>query len=74
MFIGVIVEVGHLKNWSTPRTSCDTFKKGLFSIAGAFGLTSVFLAAGIYLTKRRAQKISEERANIRREVFEASSF
>lgn len=74
LLAGLSVESGHLKNWSKPRSNCYTIKEGLFSAAGAFGLTTVFLAAGIYLTALRAQRMSEEVANIRREVLEASNF
>ncbi|KAK7303722.1 hypothetical protein RJT34_14635 [Clitoria ternatea] len=68
------VESGHLKNWSKPRTSCYSIREGLFSTAGVFALTTVFLAAGLYLTALRAQRMSEELAHVRREVLEASSF
>ncbi|RVW39924.1 hypothetical protein CK203_081077 [Vitis vinifera] len=36
LLIGVSVESGHLKNWSTPRPSCLTIPQGLFSAAGGF--------------------------------------
>lgn len=68
------VESGHLKNWSKPRTGCYAIREGVFSAAGAFALTTVFLAAGLYLTALRAQRMSEELANVRREVLEASAF
>ncbi|XP_061344821.1 uncharacterized protein LOC133290708 [Gastrolobium bilobum] len=68
------VESGHLKNWSKPRTGCYTIKEGLFSAAGVFALTTVFLAAGLYLTALRAQRMSEELAHVRREVLETSAF
>ncbi|XP_027338541.1 uncharacterized protein LOC113852460 [Abrus precatorius] len=67
------VESGHLKNWSKPRTGCYSIREGLFSAAGVFALTTVFLAAGLYLTALRAQRVSEQLANVRREVLEASA-
>ncbi|CAL5184323.1 unnamed protein product [Lathyrus oleraceus] len=74
LLAGLSVESGHLKNWSKPRTGCYTIREGLFSAAGVFGLTTVFLAAGLYLTALRAQRMSEEIASVRREVLEASTF
>jgi len=71
---GLSVESGHLKNWTKPRTNCYTIREGLFSAAGVFALTTVFLAAGLYLTALRAQRMSEELAIVRREVLEASTF
>ncbi|RDX58599.1 hypothetical protein CR513_62068 [Mucuna pruriens] len=68
------VESGHLKNWSKPRSGCYSIREGLFSAAGVFALTTVFLASGLYLTALRAQRMSEELANVRREVLEASAF
>ena len=74
LLAGLSVESGHLKNWSKPRTGCYMVKEGLFSAAGVFALTTVFLAAGLYLTALRGQRMSEEIANVRREVLEASAF
>ncbi|KAH7573499.1 hypothetical protein ACOSP7_007223 [Xanthoceras sorbifolium] len=73
LLIGLSVESGHLRNWSNPRPSCLIIKEGLFSAAGVFALLTVFLAAGLYLTALRAQRISEELENVRREVLEASA-
>ncbi|KAK7329513.1 hypothetical protein VNO77_23683 [Canavalia gladiata] len=73
LLAGLSVESGHLKNWSKPRTGCYSIREGLFSAAGVFALTTVFLAAGLYLIALRAQRMSEELANVRREVLEASA-
>ncbi|RDX61764.1 hypothetical protein CR513_59975, partial [Mucuna pruriens] len=70
---GVSVESGHLKNWSKPKPSCLTIRKGLFSAAGVFALTTVFLASVLYLTALRALRISKEQENVRREVLVTSS-
>ncbi|CAL0309265.1 unnamed protein product [Lupinus luteus] len=72
LLAGLSVESGHLKNWSKPRTDCYIIREGLFSSAGVFALTSVFLAAGLYLTALRAQRILEDLAHVRREILEAS--
>ncbi|KAK4855165.1 hypothetical protein QYF36_004629 [Acer negundo] len=72
LLIGISVESGHLNNWSGPRPSCLIIKQGLFSAAGVFALLTVFLAAGLYLTALRAQRVSEEIVNVRREVLETS--
>ncbi|KAJ0092330.1 hypothetical protein Patl1_24945 [Pistacia atlantica] len=73
LLIGLSIESGHLKNWSRPRPSCLIIKEGLFSAAGIFALMTVFLAAGLYLTALRAQKVSEQHENVRREVLEVSA-
>lgn len=71
LLIGLSVESGHLNNWSTPRESCLVIKEGLFSAAGVFQLATVFLAAGLYMTAVRAQRMFEEQENVRREVLES---
>lgn len=73
LLIGLSVESGHLKNWSKPRESCLVIREGLFSAAGVFALTSVFLAAGLYLTALRAQRVAQEQENVRRQMLEASA-
>ncbi|KAK7246332.1 hypothetical protein RIF29_41197 [Crotalaria pallida] len=73
LLAGLSVESGHLKNWSKPKTDCYSIREGLFSSAGVFALTTVFLAAGLYLTALRAQRMLEELAHVRREVLEASA-
>ncbi|KAK6913715.1 DESIGUAL/Modifying wall lignin-1/2 [Dillenia turbinata] len=72
LLVGLSVESGHLTDWSTPRQSCLVTGEGLFSAAGVFGLTSVFLAAGLYLTALRAQKLGQAQEIVRRQVLEAS--
>ncbi|KAA8531282.1 hypothetical protein F0562_005991 [Nyssa sinensis] len=72
LLIGLSVESSHLKNWSTPRPSCLIIPEGLFSAAGVFGLITVFLAAGLYITALRAQRLLQEQENARQEVLEAS--
>lgn len=73
LLAGVSVESGHLKNWFKPRPSCLTIKEGLFTAAGVFALTTVFLASALYLTALRALKISQEHENVRREVLVISA-
>ncbi|XP_058083948.1 uncharacterized protein LOC131231679 isoform X2 [Magnolia sinica] len=72
LMIGIGIESGHLKRWSRPRATCLVIRQGLFAAAGVFGLTTVFLAAGLYLTALRAQRLHQAEANVRREVLEAS--
>uniref|UniRef100_A0A6N2N1U5 Transmembrane protein n=1 Tax=Salix viminalis TaxID=40686 RepID=A0A6N2N1U5_SALVM len=67
------VESGHLKNWSRPRSNCLIIREGLFSAAGIFSLLTVSFAAGLYLTALRAQRISQEHENTRREILEAAA-
>lgn len=71
LLIGLSVESGHLNNWSSPRESCLVIKEGLFSAAGVFELATVFLAAGLYMTAVRAQRMFEKQEHVRREVLES---
>lgn len=70
--VGLIVESGHLKSWYKPRTDCYTIREGLFSAAGVFALTTIFLIVGLYLTTFYAQKMLEVAID-RREILEAST-
>ncbi|PIA61180.1 hypothetical protein AQUCO_00300601v1 [Aquilegia coerulea] len=72
LMIAVGVESGHLRNWSTPKSSCLVIRPGLFLSAGVFGLTTVFLASGLYLTALRAQRLRFEEENVRRVVLDTS--
>lgn len=72
LLIGLSVESGHLRKWSRPRPSCLVLREGVFSAAGVFALTTVLLAAGLYLTALRAQRISLRQETVRREIVEAS--
>ncbi|XP_022972325.1 uncharacterized protein LOC111474298 [Cucurbita maxima] len=71
LLIGLSVESGHLKDWWSPKESCLVIKEGLFSAAGVFELATVFLAAGLYMTAVRAQRLFEDQVNVRREVLES---
>ncbi|XP_077215609.1 uncharacterized protein LOC143850209 [Tasmannia lanceolata] len=63
--IGIIVESGHLRS----RPSCLIIQPGLFVAAGVFGLATVFLAAGLYLTILRAQRLcQDEGPHLRQEI------
>ncbi|XP_050217994.1 uncharacterized protein LOC126668833 [Mercurialis annua] len=73
LLIGVSVESGHLKNWFKPKPSCLIIKQGVFCAAGVLSLVTVFLAAGLYLTALRAQKLSQQHENIRRQILEVSA-
>nr|XP_043639381.1 uncharacterized protein LOC122610457 [Erigeron canadensis] len=72
LLIGLSVESGHLKGWSTSRTRCFIAREGLFSAAGVLGITTVFLAAGLSITALRAQWLLQDQENVRREVIETS--
>ncbi|MED6206087.1 hypothetical protein PIB30_023782 [Stylosanthes scabra] len=60
LLAGVSVESGHLKNWSKPRHTCHVIRRGLFSCAAVFALTTVSLASALYLTALRAQRLSHQ--------------
>ncbi|KAI3916205.1 hypothetical protein MKW98_004646 [Papaver atlanticum] len=72
LLIGLGVESGHIRKWWRPRPSCLVIREGLFLAAGVFGLTTVFLASGLYLTALRAQKVRQEEENFRHELFQTS--
>lgn len=72
LLIGVSVESGHLRHWETPRESCLVLGQGLFSAAGVFGLLTVFLAAGLYITALHAQRLLLHQESISRQVLETS--
>ncbi|KAL5700973.1 hypothetical protein ACHQM5_026361 [Ranunculus cassubicifolius] len=69
LMIALGVESGHLSKWTRPRVSCLVVRPGLFLAAGVFGLITVFLGSGLYLTALRAQRLCQEEENVRREVW-----
>ncbi|KAK6803722.1 hypothetical protein RDI58_001506 [Solanum bulbocastanum] len=72
LLIGLSVESGHLRHWETPRESCLVLGQGLFSASGVFGLLTVFLAAGLYITALRAQQLLLHQESISRQILETS--
>ncbi|KAL9237213.1 hypothetical protein vseg_011793 [Gypsophila vaccaria] len=74
LLIGLSVESGHLRDWSTPKQSCLVVRGGVFTAAGVFSLLTVFLAAGLYATALRVQWLCQEQDTVRREVLEASTY
>ncbi|XP_075508160.1 uncharacterized protein LOC142545056 [Primulina tabacum] len=74
LLIGLSVESGHLKNWEAPRPNCVIIQHGLFTSAGVFGLLTVFLASGLYVTALRAERWYQDQENNRRQVLESSVF
>ncbi|CAN0855566.1 hypothetical protein LINGRAHAP2_LOCUS6257 [Linum grandiflorum] len=72
LLIGLSVESGHLKSWGTPKQSCLVIREGVFAAAGVFSLLTVLLAGGLYLTAFRAQRMSQDQENVRRQVLEVS--
>ncbi|CAO2832150.1 unnamed protein product [Amaranthus hypochondriacus] len=73
LLIGLSVESGHLKDWTTPNSSCLVIREGVFTAAGVFALLSVFLAAGLYATALRIQWLGQHQEIVRQEILEASS-
>lgn len=74
LLVGISVESGHLSKWAMPRSGCIVIRQGLFSAAGVIGLATVFLAAGLYLTALRAQRLCREQDNLRRQVLDTATF
>ncbi|XP_043718603.1 uncharacterized protein LOC122666633 [Telopea speciosissima] len=72
LLIGLSVESGHLKKWWRPKPTCLVVGPGLFSAGGVFGLTTVFLSSGLYLTALRALKLRQQEDNVRQEVLNTS--
>ncbi|XP_020276763.1 uncharacterized protein LOC109851058 [Asparagus officinalis] len=57
LMIGIGVESGHLSNWTSPKPNCHAVRPGVFAVAGVFGLVTVFLGVGLYLTALRSQRL-----------------
>ncbi|XP_031379054.1 uncharacterized protein LOC116194380 [Punica granatum] len=72
LLIGLSVESGHLRNWSRPRPNCLVLREGLFCAAGVFALATVFMAAGLYITTLRMQRLFLDQAVFQREMLETS--
>ncbi|CAM8977892.1 unnamed protein product [Rhodiola kirilowii] len=72
LLIGITVESSHLTKWTTPSSNCLMIREGLFASAGVIGMTTVFLATGLYLTALRIQRACENQENVRRQVMEAA--
>ncbi|KAL1803703.1 hypothetical protein ACET3Z_032350 [Daucus carota] len=72
LLVGISVESGHLKNWSSSRPNCLVLKQGLFLAAGVFGLATILLASGLYITILRVQKLLLEEEIVRRQALEAA--
>ncbi|GFZ13928.1 transmembrane protein, putative [Actinidia rufa] len=71
--LGLSVESGHLKDWSTPSPTCLTVRQGLFSAAGVFGLFTAFFCSGLYITALQAQRLLQDLESVQREVAEAAA-
>nr|GMD29067.1 L-threonine 3-dehydrogenase [Ipomoea batatas] len=72
LLIGLSVESGHLTKWKTPKPSCLVIGQGVFSAAGVFGLLTVFMAAGLYISALRGQRFLQDQENIHHNAIEAS--
>ncbi|MQM14010.1 hypothetical protein Taro_046938 [Colocasia esculenta] len=73
LMVGISAESGHLRDWSRPRSNCVVARQGLFAAAGVFALTTVFLAAGLYLTALQAQRLQDDEEHVRRQIPRASA-
>ncbi|GAB2260081.1 hypothetical protein Droror1_Dr00010936 [Drosera rotundifolia] len=69
LLIGLSIESGHLKNWSTPRPSCLVVREGVFTAAGVFSLLTVFLAAGLYVVALRLQQELQDRYTVSQQIL-----
>ncbi|PSR92528.1 Leucine-rich repeat-containing G-protein coupled receptor 4 like [Actinidia chinensis var. chinensis] len=73
LLVGLSVESGHLKDWSTPRPTCLSIRQGLFSAAGVFGLFTAFFCSGLYITALHVQRLLQNQESVQREVAEAAA-
>ncbi|KAJ0961149.1 hypothetical protein J5N97_000899 [Dioscorea zingiberensis] len=64
LLVGIGVESGHLSNWTRPRASCPAVRPGMFAAAGIFGLITIFLGVGLYLTALLSQRLDQQEENI----------
>ncbi|XP_039129601.1 uncharacterized protein LOC120265717 [Dioscorea cayenensis subsp. rotundata] len=64
LIISIGIESGHTSDWQKARLSCPAVRPGLYVAAGVFGLLTVLLGVGLYLTALRAQKLNQEEANM----------
>ncbi|XP_042473150.1 uncharacterized protein LOC122055675 [Zingiber officinale] len=60
LLIGIGVEAGHISNWRKPKPECHVTRPGLFAAAGIFGLISVLLGVGVYLTALQMQRLQQQ--------------
>jgi len=65
LLIGIGIESGHLSKWRSPKANCHAVRPGVFAVAGVFGLITVFLGVGLYLTALRTQRLHLEEENAR---------
>ncbi|KAJ0979890.1 hypothetical protein J5N97_015364 [Dioscorea zingiberensis] len=63
LIISIGIESGHTTDWKRSRLSCPAIRPGLFVAAGFFGLLTVLLGVGLYLTALKAQKLNQEEGN-----------
>ncbi|KAJ0978580.1 hypothetical protein J5N97_014054 [Dioscorea zingiberensis] len=47
-----------------PRASCPAVRPGMFAAAGIFGLVTIFLGVGLYLTALLSQRLDQQEENI----------
>ncbi|CAL9201083.1 unnamed protein product [Musa hybrid cultivar] len=66
LLIGIGVESGHVSQWRQPKPDCHVIRPGLFAAAGIFGLSTVLLGVGLYLTALQAQRLHQQEDNMLR--------
>ncbi|RWW05871.1 hypothetical protein GW17_00030841, partial [Ensete ventricosum] len=57
LLIGIGVESGHVSQLRQPKPDCHVIRPVLFAAAGIFGLISVLLGVGRYLTALQTQRL-----------------
>ncbi|WOL04031.1 hypothetical protein Cni_G12752 [Canna indica] len=72
LIIGIGVESGHISQWRRPKPDCHVIRPGLFAAAGIFGLITVLLGVGLYLTALQTQRLHQEEENGRRTMPHAA--
>ncbi|KAK8928825.1 hypothetical protein KSP39_PZI017385 [Platanthera zijinensis] len=67
LVIPICLESKHLYDWTKPRFICSTVIPRLFTAAGLFGLTNLFIGIALYVTAYRRHRLLLEENMDRRQ-------
>ncbi|GLJ09735.1 hypothetical protein SUGI_0114910 [Cryptomeria japonica] len=74
LLVGIVVEAKHRERWDIARENCMVVRAGMFAAAGIVGLIATFMGISLYESAVQTEKLLEEKANMRREVMEATLY